>query len=81
MPEYLYACDNDKAHRVWLEHRMTDNPQVICPECGNGMHRVPLAPRVNWNGILQERSKEMQGFFDTVDERQEAYLKHKEKQQ
>lgn len=40
---YIYGC-SDKSHpRVFMAHRMMDNPEVFCSTCGKPLHRVPQA--------------------------------------
>jgi putative FmdB family regulatory protein len=39
MPLYVYRCPN--AHEIEVTHKITEDPEVICPECGDKMRRKP----------------------------------------
>ncbi|HEY5989583.1 MAG TPA: hypothetical protein VIV12_24865, partial [Streptosporangiaceae bacterium] len=47
MPDYLYR--DAAGHEREVRHRMLYTTGIVCA-CGAPMHRVPYAPRVNWNG-------------------------------
>jgi hypothetical protein len=49
MARYVYACSNPE-HQWWnVQHGMTSNTKVICPQCHEYMHRVPQAFRFYQN--------------------------------
>ena len=39
MPEYTYFCEPCKAQAT-VEHRMTEDPEIICPKCRKPMKRL-----------------------------------------
>ena len=39
MPTYDYMCDSC-GYAFEVQHRMTDNPEIVCPECGKSVHQV-----------------------------------------
>ena len=36
---YVYGCKND--HEKEVEHRMHEQPEIICDECGDVMRKIP----------------------------------------
>lgn len=49
MPRYEYACDCGETREV--THKMSENPDVCCPKCGEKMHRLISAPaRIDLRG-------------------------------
>ncbi|MEJ2216541.1 MAG: zinc ribbon domain-containing protein [Gemmatimonadota bacterium] len=69
MPTYEYRCP--KGHEFELFQRMSDPPEVECPECGEMAERL-LSPGA---GLLFKGS----GFYIT-DYRSESYKKAAEKE-
>jgi DNA-directed RNA polymerase subunit RPC12/RpoP len=43
--QYVYGCKNKEHPRVEAVHRMMENPDIRCPDCGERMHRIPQAVR------------------------------------
>ena len=39
MPTYDYMCDSC-GYTFEVQHKMTDDPAVRCPQCGQGTHQV-----------------------------------------
>lgn len=75
MPEYLYT--DQRGHTASMIHKMTDDPEITCPECGEKMHRRPQLVAVNWNGIpphLQtSRPPAIQAMIDNEQRNREHY--------
>jgi hypothetical protein len=78
MPRYLYA--DAHGHRRELSHRMLYTTGIVCFECGDAMHRVPQAPRINWNGNRAgyEPAPAVQELINTAPERKDKFLEMKE---
>ena len=74
MPVYVYV---DSKHDLTTAHGMTENPEIICPECGQRMHRKPQAVSVNWGGLPPHqshlRSPAVQSMIDNADQRRETF--------
>jgi len=46
MPTYVYGCDKNKDHeKKEVVHKMSEDPEVKCEECGSKMHKVPQPMR------------------------------------
>lgn len=47
MPTYLYACDKEPKEHPPKEivHKMQEEPEVVCEECGSKMHKRPQSMR------------------------------------
>lgn len=41
MPTYVYGCPDPTHSRQEVVHKMTEDPLVPCPTCGEKMHRIP----------------------------------------
>ena len=39
MPTYDYMCDSCKI-TFEVQHKMTDNPVIVCPQCGAPAHQI-----------------------------------------
>jgi putative FmdB family regulatory protein len=49
MPTYEYACRACE-HRFDIVQKMSDDPLVICPECGGELRKVFTAPSISFKG-------------------------------
>ena len=49
MPTYEYACRACE-HRFDIVQKMSDDPLVICPECGGELRKVFTAPAISFKG-------------------------------
>jgi putative FmdB family regulatory protein len=49
MPTYEYAC-RACGHRFDIVQKMSDDPLVICPECGGELRKVFTAPAISFKG-------------------------------
>jgi len=73
MGEYIYGCE-DKSHpRQTIIHGMGEQIRVICLLCGKPMHRIPQAPRVNWNGLRREWTPGFRRWYNSSGERREQH--------
>jgi putative FmdB family regulatory protein len=61
MPTYEYAC-RACGHVFEIVQKMSDDPLVICPECGGELRKVFAPPAISFKGS---------GFYAT-DQRQKA---------
>jgi hypothetical protein len=78
MPEYIYGCD-DKTHpRQTIIHGMTQVVRVICLKCGQPMHRIPQAARVNWSTLRSWHPK-FKDWYNSSDARREKYYAKQER--
>ena len=48
MPIYTYG--DNQSHTKEVAHSIQDEPEIICPECGERMRRVPRATTIKFNG-------------------------------
>ena len=39
MPTYGYMCDSCRT-AFEVQHKMADNPVIVCPQCGSSAHQV-----------------------------------------
>ena len=81
MPEYLYLCEN--GHEKYIRHRMADDPEIACDECGSIMHRKPLPFLITWGGLkpsdAEGRSPVIKHWLDRDQGKaREDYHKYKE---
>jgi putative FmdB family regulatory protein len=49
MPTYEYAC-RACGHRFDIVQKMSDDPLVICPECGGELRKVFAPPAISFKG-------------------------------
>lgn len=78
MPLYLYRCR--QGHQAQVIHRMLYSTGQVCGQCGGAMHRVPQAPRVNWNGSRagQEPAPAIQQHVRDIERKRDEYRAQKE---